>query len=112
MQRLLPELAAALGRRLHRVHKGGAQTAGLQRMQPGDGGPAGGGHLVLELAGAQLERGGQWVKGKSFDTFAPIGPFFVPKEQKAIELIEGVAKLLNGEQKMQLAKAADLLKKG
>jgi 2-keto-4-pentenoate hydratase/2-oxohepta-3-ene-1,7-dioic acid hydratase in catechol pathway len=29
----------------------------------------------------QLERGGQWVKGKSFDTFAPIGPFFVPKDQ-------------------------------
>jgi 2-keto-4-pentenoate hydratase/2-oxohepta-3-ene-1,7-dioic acid hydratase in catechol pathway len=23
----------------------------------------------------QLKRGGQWVKGKSFDTFAPIGPF-------------------------------------
>ena len=23
----------------------------------------------------QLERGGQWVKGKSCDTFAPIGPF-------------------------------------
>jgi 2-keto-4-pentenoate hydratase/2-oxohepta-3-ene-1,7-dioic acid hydratase in catechol pathway len=29
----------------------------------------------------QLERGGQWVKGKSFDTFAPIGPLFVPREQ-------------------------------
>jgi 2-keto-4-pentenoate hydratase/2-oxohepta-3-ene-1,7-dioic acid hydratase in catechol pathway len=29
----------------------------------------------------QLERGGQWVKGKSFDTFAPIGPWFVPREQ-------------------------------
>jgi 2-keto-4-pentenoate hydratase/2-oxohepta-3-ene-1,7-dioic acid hydratase in catechol pathway len=28
----------------------------------------------------QLERGGQWVKGKSFDTFAPIGPVFVQKE--------------------------------
>ena len=26
----------------------------------------------------QLDRGGQWVKGKSFDTFAPIGPFLVP----------------------------------
>jgi 2-keto-4-pentenoate hydratase/2-oxohepta-3-ene-1,7-dioic acid hydratase in catechol pathway len=26
----------------------------------------------------QLERGGQWVKGKSFDTFAPLGPVFVP----------------------------------
>lgn len=31
----------------------------------------------------QLERGGQWIKGKSFDTFAPIGPFFVPKDQVA-----------------------------
>ncbi|MEQ1633373.1 MAG: fumarylacetoacetate hydrolase family protein [Planctomycetota bacterium] len=31
----------------------------------------------------QLERGGQWVKGKSFDTFAPIGPYFVPREQVA-----------------------------
>jgi 2,4-diketo-3-deoxy-L-fuconate hydrolase len=28
----------------------------------------------------QLERNGQWVKGKSADTFAPLGPFFVPKE--------------------------------
>jgi 2,4-diketo-3-deoxy-L-fuconate hydrolase len=26
----------------------------------------------------QLERGGQWVKGKSNDTFAPLGPYFVP----------------------------------
>jgi 2,4-diketo-3-deoxy-L-fuconate hydrolase len=25
----------------------------------------------------QLERGGQWVKGKSADTFAPLGPFLV-----------------------------------
>lgn len=25
----------------------------------------------------QLERGGQWVKGKSADTFAPIGPWLV-----------------------------------
>ena len=28
----------------------------------------------------QLERGGQWVKGKSNDTFAPLGPFLVTKE--------------------------------
>src|SRR3982074_3481596 len=27
----------------------------------------------------QLERGGQWVKGKSADTFAPLGPFAVPR---------------------------------
>jgi 2,4-diketo-3-deoxy-L-fuconate hydrolase len=29
----------------------------------------------------QLERGGQWVKGKSCDTFAPIGPWLVPRAQ-------------------------------
>ncbi|MCW3463711.1 fumarylacetoacetate hydrolase family protein [Chitinophaga nivalis] len=28
----------------------------------------------------QLERGGQWVKGKSCDTFAPLGPWLVTKE--------------------------------
>ena len=28
----------------------------------------------------QLERSGQWVKGKSNDTFAPLGPFLVTKE--------------------------------
>jgi len=29
----------------------------------------------------QLERGGQWVKGKSSDTFAPIGPIMVTKDE-------------------------------
>lgn len=29
----------------------------------------------------QLERGGQWVKGKSCDTFAPIGPFLATPEE-------------------------------
>jgi 2,4-diketo-3-deoxy-L-fuconate hydrolase len=29
----------------------------------------------------QMERGGQWVKGKSCDTFAPIGPFFASKDE-------------------------------
>jgi len=28
----------------------------------------------------QLERGGQWVKGKSCDTFAPLGPYLVTRE--------------------------------
>jgi 2-keto-4-pentenoate hydratase/2-oxohepta-3-ene-1,7-dioic acid hydratase in catechol pathway len=28
-----------------------------------------------------LERGGQWVKGKSCDHFAPLGPYFVTKEE-------------------------------
>ena len=29
----------------------------------------------------QLERYGQWVKGKSCDTFAPLGPFLATKEE-------------------------------
>ena len=29
----------------------------------------------------QLERGGQWVKGKSCDTFAPVGPWLVTKDE-------------------------------
>lgn len=29
----------------------------------------------------QLERDGQWVKGKSCDTFAPIGPYIVTQEE-------------------------------
>lgn len=31
----------------------------------------------------QLERGGQWVKGKSADTFAPLGPFLATKDEIA-----------------------------
>ncbi len=29
----------------------------------------------------QLERNGQWVKGKSADTFAPVGPYLVTKDE-------------------------------
>jgi 2-keto-4-pentenoate hydratase/2-oxohepta-3-ene-1,7-dioic acid hydratase in catechol pathway len=29
----------------------------------------------------QIERGGQWVKGKSCDTFAPVGPWLVTKDE-------------------------------
>ena len=29
----------------------------------------------------QLERNGQWVKGKSCDTFAPMGPYLVTKDE-------------------------------
>lgn len=29
----------------------------------------------------QIEKGGQWVKGKSCDTFAPLGPYLVTKDE-------------------------------
>ncbi|MCM0667440.1 fumarylacetoacetate hydrolase family protein [Flavobacterium tyrosinilyticum] len=33
--------------------------------------------------GFQLERGGQWAKGKGSDTFAPLGPFLATKDEIA-----------------------------
>ncbi|UWQ08677.1 fumarylacetoacetate hydrolase family protein [Aliiroseovarius crassostreae] len=33
--------------------------------------------------GFQMERAGQWVKGKSHDTFAPIGPWLVTRDEVA-----------------------------
>ena len=38
-------------------------------------------HNDLSERAFQLERGGQWVKGKSCDTFAPIGPFLATKDE-------------------------------
>ncbi len=37
-------------------------------------------HDVSERA-FQLERGGQWVKGKSYDGFGPVGPYLVTKDE-------------------------------
>ncbi len=38
-------------------------------------------HNDLSERAYQLERGGQWVKGKSADTFAPLGPFLADKTE-------------------------------
>jgi 2-keto-4-pentenoate hydratase/2-oxohepta-3-ene-1,7-dioic acid hydratase in catechol pathway len=38
-------------------------------------------HNDLSERHFQLERGGQWVKGKSCDTFAPLGPFLATAEE-------------------------------
>lgn len=38
-------------------------------------------HNDYSERGFQLERGGQWVKGKSADTFAPLGPFLATKDE-------------------------------
>ena len=49
----------------------------------------------------QLERGGQWVKGKSADTFAPLGPYLVtPDEISDVNNLNMWLKL-NGEFKQQ-----------
>ncbi|WFO15919.1 fumarylacetoacetate hydrolase family protein [Cellulophaga baltica] len=38
-------------------------------------------HNDISERAFQLEREGQWVKGKSCDTFAPLGPFLATKEE-------------------------------
>ncbi|WP_419212006.1 fumarylacetoacetate hydrolase family protein [Maribacter sp. X9] len=38
-------------------------------------------HNDISERAFQLEREGQWVKGKSCDTFAPLGPFMATKEE-------------------------------
>src|SRR5437667_3161288 len=45
----------------------------------------------------QLERGGQWVKGKSADTFAPLGPFLATPDEVADVGRLGMWLTVNGE---------------
>jgi 2-keto-4-pentenoate hydratase/2-oxohepta-3-ene-1,7-dioic acid hydratase in catechol pathway len=40
--------------------------------------------------------GGQWCRGKTFDTFAPLGPVLVPLEELADPLALGLRTTLNG----------------
>ena len=49
----------------------------------------------------QAERGGQWVKGKSCDTFAPLGPFVATKDE--VDDVHNLSMWLkvNGEYKQQ-----------
>ena len=56
----------------------------------------------------QLERGGQWVKGKSCDTFAPIGPYLVTAEEIADPHALDLWLKVNGEL-MQSSNTSDLI---
>jgi 2-keto-4-pentenoate hydratase/2-oxohepta-3-ene-1,7-dioic acid hydratase in catechol pathway len=49
----------------------------------------------------QLERGGQWVKGKSADTFAPIGPFLATRDEIAAPHALGMWLTVNGVTRQQ-----------
>ena len=53
-------------------------------------------HDVSERA-YQLERGGQWVKGKSADTFSPLGPYLVTRDEIPNPLDLRLRCMVNGE---------------
>lgn len=65
------ELAVIIGDTLHRATEAEARRAIL------------GYTLMCDYSerSYQLERGGQWTKGKSYDTFAPFGPVLVTKDE-------------------------------
>ena len=56
----------------------------------------------------QLERGGQWVKGKSADTFAPLGPFLVTPDDIGDAQALDMWLTVNGE-RMQQGTTANML---
>lgn len=56
----------------------------------------------------QLERGGQWVKGKSCETFNPLGPVLVTRDEAGPVAALGLGLQLNGEV-MQAGNTADMI---
>jgi 2-keto-4-pentenoate hydratase/2-oxohepta-3-ene-1,7-dioic acid hydratase in catechol pathway len=56
----------------------------------------------------QLERGGQWDKGKSCETFNPLGPWLVPADEITDPGKLGLRLWVNGEQR-QDGTTADLI---
>lgn len=65
----------------------------------------------LRVQGEYREVGRQ-MKAEVFRIWPWVEPFFEPPNKKAIDLIESVAAELTVEQRMMLAKASDLIKKG
>ena len=50
----------------------------------------------------QMERGGQWIKGKSHDTFAPLGPFLATPDEVGTDAgALGMWLTVNGETRQQ-----------
>jgi 2-keto-4-pentenoate hydratase/2-oxohepta-3-ene-1,7-dioic acid hydratase in catechol pathway len=56
----------------------------------------------------QTERGGQWVKGKSADTFCPVGPWLVTPDEAGDPQHRALGLSLNGEP-MQQGNTADMI---
>ena len=91
------ELALVIGRRAKYVSEGDAMSyvAGFAL------------HNDYSEREYQLERGGQWDKGKGADTFAPLGPYLVSADLVDPSELE-LWLTVNGEQK-QRASTSDLI---
>lgn len=92
------ELAVVIGKRVSYVDEGEAMdyVAGYCL------------HNDLSEREFQLERNGQWVKGKSCDTFAPLGPFLATRDEiKDVDNLD-VWLSLNG-RKVQKSNTSNLI---
>jgi 2-keto-4-pentenoate hydratase/2-oxohepta-3-ene-1,7-dioic acid hydratase in catechol pathway len=55
--------------------------------------------IVNDVTARDLQkRDGQWTRGKGFDTFCPVGPWWVPKEQVDFDSLRVITRV-NGEVK-------------
>ena len=89
------ELAVVIGARASYVPKGEAQrfVAGYAL------------HNDYSERSFQLERGGQWSKGKSADTFAPLGPFLATADEVPSPQELGMWLTVNGETRQKSSTA-------
>ena len=56
----------------------------------------------------QIERGGQWVKGKSFDSYAPVGPYLATRDEIPDPNALGLWLEVNGE-RLQESNTSDMI---
>lgn len=85
------ELALVIGRRAAHVepHDAASHIAGFVL------------HNDYSERAFQLERGGQWMKGKSADTFAPLGPWLATPDEIPDPRHLGMWLTVNGEMRQQ-----------
>ncbi len=85
------ELGVVIGRRAHKVKSADASTYIL------------GYTLVNDVTARDLQRkDGQWTRGKGFDTFCPVGPYIVPRDEVDLKSLR-VRTFVNGEMKQDAA---------
>ena len=83
------ELGVVIGRRARQVEKSAAHDFIL------------GYTIVNDVTARDLQRkDGQWTRGKGFDTFCPVAPWYVPRDEVDVSSLE-IRTLLNNELKQQ-----------
>jgi 2-keto-4-pentenoate hydratase/2-oxohepta-3-ene-1,7-dioic acid hydratase in catechol pathway len=87
------ELGVVMGRRAHKVKSADA-SAYILGYTP-----------VNDVTARDLQRkDGQWTRGKGFDTFCPVGPYIVPRDEVNLNGLR-VRTLVDGEVKQDAALA-------